>query len=82
MRIIWDEWKRRVNLDKHGFDFAELSVEFFLAAVTMPARNRRSKAIGRLNDGTVVVIYLTLGSEAISVISMRTARHDERRRLE
>jgi len=42
MRIIWDERKRWVNLDKHGFDFAELSVEFFLAAVTMPARNRRS----------------------------------------
>lgn len=58
--------------------FADLSFEFFLAAVVVPARNGRSKAIGRLADGTVVVIFVNLGSEALSVISMRPAREDER----
>jgi uncharacterized DUF497 family protein len=81
MQIIWDERKRWINFEKHGFDFADLNFEFFLNAVTMPARGGRSKAIGRLNDGTIVVIYLNLGSEAISIISMRTARMDERRML-
>jgi uncharacterized DUF497 family protein len=44
----------------------------------IPAKDGRSKAIGRLRDGTVVVIFLTLGTEALSVISMRPARKDER----
>lgn len=82
MKIIWDERKRWVNFEKHGFDFADLHLDFFLTATTMPAREERSKAVGRLNDGTIVVIYMTLGSEALSIISMRRARVDERRMLE
>jgi uncharacterized protein len=78
MRIIWDERKRVVNRLKHGLDFADLHFDFFLTAATIPARNGRSKAVGRLRDGTIVVIYLALGTEAISVISMRPARMDER----
>jgi len=78
MKIVWDEPKRLANIDKHGLDFADLSFEFFLSAVVVPAKDGRSKAIGRLADGTVVVIFLNLGSEALSVISMRRARKDER----
>lgn len=43
-----------------------------------PAKGIRSKAIGRLADGTIVVIFVTLGTEAISVISMRPAGKAER----
>ncbi|UDU18829.1 BrnT family toxin [Sinorhizobium meliloti] len=78
MEIIWDEPKRIANIEKHGLDFADLSLEFFLASLVVPAKNGRSKAIGRLEDGTIVVIFVTLGSEALSVISMRPARKDER----
>ncbi|MCV3738176.1 BrnT family toxin [Rhizobium sp. TRM96647] len=78
MKIVWDEPKRVANLEKHGLDFTALSLEFFLASVVIPAKDGRSKAIGRLRDGTVVVIFLTLGTEALSVISMRPARKDER----
>lgn len=78
MKIIWDEPKRIANIEKHGLDFADLSLEFFLASLVVPAKNGRSKAIGRLEDGTIVVIFVTLGSEALSVISMRPARKDER----
>lgn len=78
MKIIWDETKRIANIEKHGLDFADLSLDFFLASLVVPAKNGRSKAIGRLEDGTIVVIFVTLGSEALSVISMRPARKDER----
>lgn len=81
MKIVWDETKRALNIEKHGLDFAELQFDFFLTAVTTPARDGRSKAVGRLRDGTIVVIYLTLGSEALSIISMRPARKDERSSL-
>lgn len=78
MKIVWDEPKRIANIEKHSLDFAALSFEFFLASVVIPAKHGRSKAIGRLADGTVVVIFVTLGTEALSVISMRPARKDER----
>jgi uncharacterized DUF497 family protein len=31
--ITWDERKRQGNLTKHGFDFADLTLEFFLSAL-------------------------------------------------
>lgn len=78
MKIVWDEPKRLANIEKHGLDFEDLSFEFFLSVVVVPAKGGRSNAIGRLPDGTVVVIFVNLGSEALSVISMRAARKDER----
>ncbi|MCV9906654.1 BrnT family toxin [Brucella sp. HL-2] len=78
MKIVWDEPKRQSNISKHGLDFAKLTFEFFLSAVNVPAKDGRSMAIGRLEDGTVVVIYVALGTEALSVISMRAARKNER----
>lgn len=78
MKIVWDEPKRLANIEKHGLDFANLSLEFFLGATILPAKNGRYQAIGRLDDGTIAVIFATLGSEALSVISMRPARKDER----
>ncbi|MCI5073505.1 BrnT family toxin [Oricola sp.] len=76
--IVWDERKRLANLAKHGYDFAELTEDFFLSAVVLPARDRRMKAIGRFEDGTIVVIYFTLGTEAVSLVSMRPASTRER----
>ncbi|KAB2761731.1 hypothetical protein F9L00_12690 [Brucella anthropi] len=78
MKIVWDEPKREANLVKHGMDFASLTIEFFEASTIIPAKRGRLQAIGRLADGTIVVIFVTLGTEALSVISMRSARKDER----
>ena len=78
MQIVWDERKRRANINKHGFDFADLSEEFFLTAIVQGAKHNRLKAIGRLQDGTIAVIFAALGSEAISAISMRPASDKER----
>ncbi|QIO49982.1 hypothetical protein HA461_01830 [Rhizobium leguminosarum bv. trifolii] len=78
MKLVWDEPKRIANIEKHGLDFAGLTFEFFLSSVVVPAKDGRFKAIGRLADGTMVVIFVNLGSEALSIISMRPARKDER----
>jgi uncharacterized DUF497 family protein len=79
MRIVWDEPKRLANLKKHGRDFAVLTEEWFAQARIEPARDTRLRAIGPLDDGTIVVICATLGTEGLSVISMRPARPQERR---
>lgn len=76
--IVWDEPKRLTNLAKHGLDFADLDEDFFLAAKVVPAKNGRHMAIGRLADGTVAVVFALLGTEGVSVISMRPASRKER----
>jgi uncharacterized DUF497 family protein len=79
MQIVYDEVKRQSNLAKHGLDFAILTVEFFEDAVIFTARAGRSIAIGEI-DGlpTLAFIFRELGSEAVSVISMRPASQRER----
>ena len=78
MMIVWDEPKRETNLGKHGLDFADLTEEFFLGAIVVPARGGRFKAMGRFADGTIAVVFATLGTEGLSVISMRPASRYER----
>jgi uncharacterized DUF497 family protein len=79
MKIVWDEPKREANIAKHGLDFASLTVEFFEAAHVEAARQNRFLAIGEI-EGTAVVaaVFRPLGSEALSVISMRRANKNER----
>ncbi len=66
------------NLAKHGLDFADLTVTFFEAATVVTAKQGRLAAIGRLPDA-VTVIFITLGIEAVSVISMGPASAKEAR---
>ena len=79
MVITWDERKRLSNLDKHGFDFSDLTLEFFQSARLGPAKRGRLTAVGELEARkVVVVVFALLGTEAISVISMRLANRKER----
>ena len=79
MVITWDERKRLSNLDKHGLDFADLTLEFFETARLGSAKRERYLAVGELDgDTAIVVIFALLGTEAISVISMRRANRRER----
>lgn len=82
MKIVWDEIKRQANIEKHGLDFAQLNEDFFLNAIIRPAKRGRYSAMGRLEDGTITVIFLRLGSEGLSLISMRPASRKERKELE
>ena len=82
MIITWDEPKRLSNLAKHGFDFASLDEPFFLSAAVIPGHGNRHVAIGRLQDRTVAVVFAYLGTEGLSVVSMRKADKNERKVLE
>lgn len=83
MKITWDEPKRKTNLAKHGLDFADLSLEFFLSAHIEPAKLDRLLAVGEFDGQTIIaVVYRLLGSEALSVISMRPASKQERERAD
>lgn len=81
MMIVWDESKRSINLAKHGLDFADLDETFFLSSMVVPAKENRHMAIGRLADGTIAVVFAVLGTEGVSVVSMRAASRKERELL-
>lgn len=82
MKIVWDQPKRLANLDKHGMDFADLTLAFFEDAVVYPGNMGRFVAVGRFRDQVVAaVVFKPLGSEALSVISMRPASMKERKLL-
>ena len=79
MKIVYDPPKRESNLLKHGLDFADLEDgAFFETALVRPAKNGRFMAIGRLANGTISVVFALLGSEGLSIISMRPASTKER----
>ena len=79
MNILWDEPKRLANLAKHGLDFADLNETFFDSALVVPSYKRRWPGIGKNIRGVIVVVFVTLGKEAVSVISMRPASKNERK---
>ena len=79
MKIVWDEPKHLANLDKHGLDFADLNETFFDDALVLPTYNKRWAGIGKNVRGVIVVVFVTLGKEAVSVISMRPASKNERK---
>ena len=82
MKIVWDEAKRRANVRKHGFDFADAAK--VLAGVTCTFEDprfdygeQRFITLGLLRD-TVVVMAHTETARELRVISMRKAtRHEQ-----
>ena len=84
MVIVWNEAKRRLNLEKHGLDFADAQLVHY-APDKITLESRRSGEV-RLVDlanvelaGTVlVVVYRKCGRE-IRVISFRRASRKERK---
>jgi hypothetical protein len=85
MRIIIDEPKRLSNLRKHGLDMADFAQGFdFDSARTFPAypsRTGRTRfgLMGWFNGAVVVAAIMSpLGSEALSLVSLRLASQQER----
>lgn len=83
-RIVWDEVKRQETLDKRGVDFAD-AADFdwddplYLAGHPGEDGRPRTMAIGWLRDELMTIVFSPLGTEAISIISMRPASQKERR---
>ena len=89
MMVVWDEPKRLANLLKHGLDFAafEDGFDFDGCAIERTYVSRagraRFKMIGRLNGVFVVAAIVSpLGSEALSLVSLRPASPSERKLYE
>ena len=82
MQIVWDERKRLANIEKHGLNFAEVHAFQWETAVMEAGHSGRIKAIGYFEDGTAVVVFATLGTEAISIVSFRPANTKEKRLLQ
>lgn len=79
MRIVFDEIKRQSNIRKQGYDFADIDLSFFAAATIFDAKQARKVAIGPIGPNIVSVIFVALGREGVSVLSMRRASKKERR---
>ena len=80
--ITFDDPKREANWAKHGLDFADLTQAFYDEAVILEAKVDRLRAVGWLGDRIITVVFRPLGSEAVSVVSMRRASRKERRFFE
>jgi hypothetical protein len=81
--FVWDEAKRRLNLHKHGIDFADADKIF--RGVTFTAEDAREGygeqrflTLGLLEDQVVSVAH-TEQDEEIRIISIRKATKHEAR---
>jgi uncharacterized DUF497 family protein len=81
--FAWDEAKRRLNLRKHGIDFADADKIF--RGLTFTAEDdreiygeRRYLTLGPLDDQVVSVTHTERGEE-IRIISIRKATKHEAR---
>lgn len=85
MEFEWDEAKRAANIEKHGIDFLDAAIVFAGPYLTGTARTMEGEtrwlAVGMLDDVPVTVIF-TRRRGVIRLISMRSARREERRRYQ
>jgi uncharacterized protein len=83
MKFVWDEKKRKTNLQKHGFDFSDAEKVFSGATFTFednrfPYFEQRFNTIGMLNNAVVVISFSEI-NDTIRIISMRKASKNEKK---
>ncbi len=83
MKHEWDKKKNEINVQKHGFDFADAHEIFEGPMFVLPDQRKdygedRWVGIGSLK-GQVVVITYTEHEDIIRVISLRKALKHERK---
>ena len=77
MRFEWDEKKRRINIRKHGIDFADVPAIFELDTVTViddrfEYGETRYQTLGLLKSRVILVVH-TESETVIHIISARKA---------
>ncbi|MDD5057312.1 MAG: BrnT family toxin [Sideroxydans sp.] len=82
-KLIWDETKRRVNLRKHGFDFADasevLDSRYRMDVSTVRGGEVRVQSVSYALGFLAVLTVVHTGREgATRVISFRPASNKER----
>jgi hypothetical protein len=83
MEFEWDEATNEANLAKHGIDFRRARVLFDgRSVITIPSQRfgeDRLATIGEI-DGLLYTAIWTNREDRIRLISVRRARHEERRK--
>ena len=84
MRYEWDEAKNRINITKHGLDFADAAQVLTGRCVTFAdARfdygEERFISLGTLAGRVVVIVHAPDGPEVTRIISMRKANRREQK---
>jgi uncharacterized protein len=87
MNFEWDEQKNELNIDKHGFDFADAYRAFDRSMVVdiddrIDYGEDRWIGIGMLDERIVVVVFTEPDLETTRIISLRKALSQERKRYE
>lgn len=87
MNFVWDERKNEVNIDKHGFDFADTYRVFDLPMIVdLDERDDYGEdrwiGTGMLDRRVVVIVYTEPNKATIRIVSLRKAISHERRRYE
>jgi uncharacterized protein len=87
MTFEWDEEKRRVNIRKHGFDFAD-AVEMFSGAMLVYPDTRhdyeetRWSGLGWIRGSLTQIVFTEKEPDIIRIISLRKATSRERKEFE
>lgn len=80
MKFVWDEKKKKINIQKHHIDFSEVRRVFAKPMVTrIDDRDYgeiRWIALGDM-DGKIVVLVYTEDNDTIRLISARRANRNE-----
>jgi uncharacterized protein len=87
MNFEWDEQKNELNIDKHGFDFADAYRVFELPMVVdLDERSNYGEdrwiGTGLLDERVVVVVFTEPDAKTTRIISLRKALSYERKRYE
>lgn len=85
MRFVWDDAKERSNRAKHGVSFVEArqlleSADDYLEIFDAEHSESEDRiiAIGAIDRGVVVVVYVESEEDLIRIISARLANRRER----
>ncbi len=83
MKLEWDDRKNRVNIRKHGFDFADAEQLFSGPAVFRPDTREdygeeRWQGAGLIRGRTAVIVFTIRGEETFRIVSLRRATRRER----
>jgi hypothetical protein len=87
MNFEWDEARNRVNVRKHGLDFADAE-EMFRGVLLIRSDTRedygedRWIGIGMIQGRFAFVAFAELSPETLRAISLRKATYEERQEYE
>lgn len=86
-KFEWDETKNRINIRKHGFDFADAEEIFRGVLVIRPDLDEshgeeRWIGVGMIQGRIAFVAFTERPEDTIRIISLRKADHEERKQYE